>query len=60
MPKALTIAGMVVAVILLVLFGMDLAMGIPFKKASMWMDIGFIISALALAYLSWNTFREIK
>jgi hypothetical protein len=60
MPKVLTISGMVVAGILLLLFIVDLAAGWPFKKASMMMDIGFIICALALGYLSWSSFRELK
>ena len=60
MPKALTIAGMVVAGLLLLIFILDLSTGIPFKTASKAMDIGFIICSLALAYLSWSTFRELK
>lgn len=60
MPKALTIAGMAVAGLLLLIFILDLAAGIPFKTASMAMDIGFIICSLALAYLSWSAFRELK
>jgi hypothetical protein len=60
MPKALTISGMVVAGLLLVIFLLDVSLGIPFKKASLAMDVGFIICSLALAYLSWSTFRELK
>ena len=45
MPKVLTISGMVVAGILLLLFIIDIAAGWPFKKASMMMDIGFILCA---------------
>ena len=60
MPKALTISGMVVAVLILLIFALDLALGIPFKSASTMMDVGFIICALALAYLSWSTWRELK
>jgi hypothetical protein len=60
MPKVLTISGMVVAGILLLLFIVDIAAGWPFKKASLMMDIGFIICALALGYLSWSSFRELK
>ena len=60
MPKALAISGMVVAGLLLLIFILDLAAGIPFKKASAMMDIGFIICSLALAYLSWSTWRELK
>jgi hypothetical protein len=33
-------------------------MGIPFSKASLAMDISFVICGLVLAYLSWATLRE--
>jgi hypothetical protein len=59
MPKALTISGLVVACLLLLLFGLDLALGIPFKKANMGMDIGFVVCSLILAYLSWSAYRDI-
>jgi hypothetical protein len=58
MPKALTILGMIVAILLLIVFALDLAVGIPFSKASQTMDIVFVICALLLAYLSWATLRE--
>ncbi len=58
MPKALTISGMVVAVSLLLTFGLDLAVGVPFGKASQAMDIAFLICAALLGYVSWNTYRE--
>jgi hypothetical protein len=60
MPKALAISGMVVAVLLTSVFLLDLASGIPFKKASMFMDVGFLLCSLALGYLSWSTWRELK
>lgn len=63
MPKALCMAGMVTAILILLLFSLDAALpaGLaPFKKASMMMDIAFIISSLGLGYLSWSTFREQK
>ena len=60
MPKALAISGMVVAVLLSLIFLLDLAAGIPFKKASTMMDIGFLLCSLALGYLSWSTWRELK
>ena len=59
MPKALTISAMVVSALVLIIFLLDLAIGIPFKKASLAMDIGFIICALTLGYLSWSTYREL-
>ncbi len=58
MEKALTISGMAVSGLTALLFGLDLAIGLPFRGASMAMDIGFVLCALALAYLSWSTYRE--
>ena len=58
MPKAMTICGMLVAALILVIFGLDLAVGVPFQKISLVMDIGFVVAALLLAYMSWATFRE--
>jgi hypothetical protein len=60
MPKALTISGMVVAILMFIIFAVDLAAGIPFRGASKWMDIGFIIASLALAYMAWSTLRDFK
>ena len=59
MPKALTISGLVVSFLLLLLFGLDLALGIPFNKAVPAMDIGFVVSSLILAYLSWSAYRDL-
>ncbi len=58
MPKGLSISGMVVAGCLLLLFGLDLALKWPFGR-DMAMDIGFVISAAVLGYMSWSTFREL-
>ncbi len=61
MPKALCISGIVIAAILLLVFGLDLAVpgGLPpFNKANMIMDIGFVIASAILGFLSWTTFRE--
>jgi hypothetical protein len=60
MPKALCIAGMVVAVLLLLVFGIDLAAGFPFNSVSPWMDIGMIVCSLILGYISWTTMRQQK
>ncbi len=60
MTKGLTIFAMVIAVLVLVLFALDLAVGIPFRKANMMLDIVFTISALGLGYISWSTFNELK
>jgi hypothetical protein len=60
MPKALTIIGMLVAALLLLIFALDLALGLPFggSSASSTMDIGMIICGAVLFYLSWSAFRE--
>ena len=58
MAKALCIAGMVVAVLLLLIFGVDIAVNFPFNAPSWWMDALPILCALILGYLSWATFRE--
>ena len=64
MPKALCYIGLAVAVVLLLVFGLDLATGFildkafPFGGISMLMDIGFVLGAGALGYLSWITLRE--
>ncbi len=58
MPKALCITGMVVAILVLILFLIDLAVGVPFKRASTTLDVVFMISAAILAYMSWTTLKE--
>ncbi len=68
MPKALCIAAMVVAILVFILFFVDLVVGCfgqqyalaPFKGARMWIDIIFSVSGALLAYMSWTTFREQK
>ena len=58
MPRVLTIIGMAVAGLLLLLFGLDLALGFPFSKASITMDVLFVVCAGMLGYISWSTYRE--
>ena len=63
MPKALCMAGMVVAILVLILFLFDLiapAAYAPFRKASMLMDILMLVSAIMLRVISWFTYREQK
>jgi hypothetical protein len=50
--------GLLVSILLLLVFALDLALGIPFRKASVAMDIGVIVAAGFLGYLSWATYRE--
>jgi len=60
MPKALAILGMAIAVLMLVMFGLDALVGIPFgQSAGVVTDVGFLIAAALLGYMSWHTLREI-
>lgn len=58
MPKALCLVGSVVAVLLLLVFGLDLAVGFPFHRANILMDVGCLLCAAALGYISWTTLKE--
>ena len=59
MPKALCIFGMVVAALMILIFALDMLLGVPFHKSNPWsLDLPFVLCAAALGYLSWATFRE--
>ncbi len=65
MSKAMTIAGLVVAGLIGLVFTADLLLGMPFGGTSdrpwgMMMDIFSVISAGILGYLSWHAMREIR
>lgn len=59
MAKAMTIGGMAVAGLIALVFGLDLAAGFPFQRQNLLMDIGFILCAGTLGYLSWRAYREV-
>ena len=58
MPKALCMSGLVVAGLVIILFTADLAVGVPFKRASVMMDVSLLCSAALLGVISWFTLRE--
>ena len=58
MQKALCMVGMAVAIILVILFLLDMIAGIPFRQASFLMDALMLVCAAGLAYVSWSTFQE--
>jgi threonine/homoserine/homoserine lactone efflux protein len=58
MSKALAIIGMLIAFLILLVFALDMAVGMPFSKASPVMDICMIVGAAVLAYLGWSAYRE--
>ena len=67
MPKALCLIGLVLAILVFLIFSLDLVLGLsgmvtmaPLRAASIVVDIMFIIGAAALAYVAWTTFREQK
>ncbi len=60
MAKGLTIAAMASAALMLLLFTMDLAVKIPFRRASSIMDIAFILASVGLGYAAWNAFRDLR
>ena len=64
MPKAMTIAGMVVAGLIGLAFAADLVLSVPFgglsRPMGLMMNLGFLVSAGLLGYLSWNALRELR
>lgn len=67
MPKALSLISLVIAVIIVVLFLTDAAMGMlgmqtsaPLRGASLLMDLIFILAGAALIFMSWSTWRELR
>jgi hypothetical protein len=58
MPKALCYTGAAIALLLLLMFGMDMAVGMPFGGVSKTMDVAMIVAAVLLGYMSWATLRE--
>ena len=56
MPKVLCMTGIVIAIVILVIALLDLFLG---SEPSTTMDIVFIICAAGIAYVSWDTQREI-
>ncbi|MFM9059235.1 MAG: hypothetical protein ACKOSQ_08945 [Planctomycetaceae bacterium] len=54
MQKLLAFTGLVVAGLVTILFIADLAAGFPFQRASVATDVGFVVSGLIVAYLSWS------
>jgi len=58
MPKALTIIGIAISALMLLVFGLDLALEFPFNGVNTTIDVGFVICSIVLGYLSWSTMRE--
>ena len=58
MIKALCITSMVLGLLMVVVFGIDLAIGLPFGRPSVGLGACFIGGGLILAYMGWALQRE--
>ncbi len=60
MTKLMPMIGMVVSGLVGILFIADLAVKVPFRRVSMMLDIGFLLAAVIVAYLSWSVLDTSK
>lgn len=58
MTKTLPLVGMMIAGLVAVLFVADLAAGFPFQRVSIAADVGFLVSSLIIAYMSWSLLEK--
>lgn len=58
MIKTLCISSMVIGLLMVVIFGVDLAIALPFGRPSVGLGVCFIIGGLILAYMGWSLQRE--
>jgi hypothetical protein len=52
--------GMIVSGLVGILFIADIAAGFPFQRVSIAADIGFILSSVILAAMSWLTMEKTR
>ncbi|NLS91471.1 MAG: hypothetical protein GXX96_04715 [Planctomycetaceae bacterium] len=57
---ALTVFGFSVAAVLILLFGLDLTMGVPLERISLPMDVSYLLCGIILAGLSWSCWRDLR
>ncbi|MBQ3453706.1 MAG: hypothetical protein IJG25_02455 [Thermoguttaceae bacterium] len=60
MGKVLCIIAMVISALLLLVFLLDAAAGIPFSRSNIIFDIIFIVVAAALGVLSFFSYRQVR
>lgn len=60
MAKGLTISSIVIAVMIFLVFFLDLVTPYPFGGANRLMDAAFVICSIGLAYISWTVLRELR
>ena len=59
MEKWLCLAAMIAAGIIVLVFGLDLATGIPFDRAGKATDIMFMVAAALVLWQGLETWREV-
>lgn len=60
LQKILTLVAMVVAGLLAVIFAADLALGVPFNRSALLLDIGLLIACALILWQGVETFLEVK
>jgi len=58
--KMMPFVGMIVSGLVGILFIADIAAGFPFQRVSIAADIGFILSSVILAAMSWLTMEKTR
>lgn len=58
LERTFTVLGITVGALLAILFGIDLATALPFYRASLVCDVGFLVSGTLLVYLSLDVLRD--
>jgi threonine/homoserine/homoserine lactone efflux protein len=58
--KILTFAAMIIAGLLTLLFVLDLALGIPFARQSVVLDVLFVIGGAFILWQGYETYRELS
>ena len=56
--KSLCFSGMIFGILIVLLFGLDLAIKLPFGRPSWIMNTGFVIMGIILIYTGWATQKE--
>lgn len=60
MSKLMPFIGMIVSGLVGILFLADLAAGFPFQRVSIAADIGFLLSSVIIALMSWLTMDKTR
>jgi len=59
LEKCFVIFGFLVALGMILVFGIDLATGWPFWRANISWDVAAVICGIGLTYLTWDTYRDL-